>query len=320
MEAFQIEIQQALDDFLLYLEVEQNYSQNTLDSYESDLSIFLAFLQHHKRSTDLDDLNPSIVRRFIQHQTVHGSISPRSMQRRISSLKSFCQFCLKEKMAQSDFTAGIIAPKADKKLPKYLNLQELKQLFVSLEQAEGPLSLRNETMFKLLGTTGMRKQELVSLTWEQIDLYNETIKILGKGKKERLLPLHSSVVPLLKALKQSLQEHQTHPLEPVFRNGHGRAFDPRGVNFIFKGVLQKAGLPPHRFTLHHLRHTFATLLLQQGHTEKVDEHGNIISITQEKVDLRTLQELLGHESLATTQMYTHIDYEAKKKAIDSFHI
>jgi site-specific recombinase XerD len=254
-----MEFQQALDDFLLYLEVERNYSKNTLDSYESDLLIFLTFLHEHKRSSDLDDLNPSIVRRFIQHQTMYGCISPRSMQRRISSLKSFCQFCLKEKMTVVDFTTGIIAPKSDKKLPTYMNLQELKQLFASLENVEGPLSLRNETMFKLLATTGMRKQELVHLTWQQIDLYNETILILGKGKKERLLPLHSTVIPLLKNYKQSLQEHQTHPLEPVFRNGNGKAVNPRGLNYIFNEVLQKAGLPPHRFSLHHLRHTFATL-------------------------------------------------------------
>ncbi|WP_163103069.1 site-specific integrase [Peribacillus alkalitolerans] len=102
-----MEIQQALDDFLLYLEVEQNYSKNTLRSYESDLSIFLTFLQDHKRSTDLDDLNPSIVRRFIQHQTLHSFIGPRSMQRRISSLKSFCQYCLKEKMTQPTFPVPI---------------------------------------------------------------------------------------------------------------------------------------------------------------------------------------------------------------------
>ncbi|MDF0727974.1 site-specific integrase [Cytobacillus sp. S13-E01] len=122
-----MEFQQAFDEFLLYLEVERNYSKNTLDSYESDLSIFLTFLQDHKRSTDLDDLNPSLVRRFIQHQTTRGSISPRTMQRRISSLKSFCHFCLKEKLSVSDFTAGIIAPKSVKKLPIYMYLEELKQ-------------------------------------------------------------------------------------------------------------------------------------------------------------------------------------------------
>ena len=121
---------------------------------------------------------------------------------------------------------------------------------------------------------------------------------------------------LLKTYKQSLQELQTHPKEPVFLNGHAKPFNPRGVNYIFKEVLEKAGLPPHRFTLHHLRHTFATLLLQQGKTTSVDEKGNILS--KEKVDLRTLQDLLGHESLATTQVYTHIDFESEKKAVESF--
>jgi len=149
-----MEFQQALDDFLLYLEVERNYSHNTLGSYESDLKIFLTFLQNHKRSTDLDDLSPSLVRRFIQYQKLHGFVSPRTMQRRISSLKSFCHFCLKEHMTESDFTAGIIAPKSDKKLPVYMNMAELKQLFTSLESVDSPLSLRNEAMIKLLATTG----------------------------------------------------------------------------------------------------------------------------------------------------------------------
>lgn len=126
------------------------------------------------------------------------------------------------------------------------------------------------------------------------------------------------MVPLLKKYKASLLEHQTHPLEPVFRNGRGQALNPRGLNIIFKDVLQRTGLPPHRFKLHHLRHTFASLLLQQGTNNKVDEKGNVLSTSKEKVDLRTLQELLGHESFATTQVYTHIDFESKKKAIDSF--
>ncbi len=170
----------------------------------------------------------------------------------------FCQFCLKENFTTSNFVAGIKSPKSDTKLPVYMNLEEVKKLFSSLEKDNSALSLRNETLFKLLATTGMRRQELVDLTWQQIDLYNETVLIFGKGKKERLLPLYSMMLPLLKKYKASLEEHQTHPLEPVFRNGNGNAFNPRGVNMIFKDVLKKAGLPPQRFTLHHLRHTFAS--------------------------------------------------------------
>ncbi len=102
----------------------------------------------------------------------------------------------------------------------------------------------------------MRRQELVDLTWEQIDFYNETVLIYGKGKKERLLPLHSMMVPLLKAYKESLKAYQTHPQEPVFLNKNGQAMNPRGLHIIFKELLEKAGLPPHCFSLHHLRHTF----------------------------------------------------------------
>jgi site-specific recombinase XerD len=310
--------QHALDDFLLYLEIEQNYSEHTLRGYEYDLTVFLTFLERHNRSTELNDLNSSVVRRFVQDQTLHCHVKPRTMQRRISSLKSFCKYCLKEQLSTSDFMAGIKAPKSDSKLPVYLNMEELKQLFSFLEEEVNALALRNEVMFKLLATTGMRRQELVDLTWEQLDFYNETIRIYGKGKKERLLPLHAMVIPLLKKHKASLKEYQTHPQEPVFLNHHGQPLNPRGLHRIFKDVLKKAGLPPHRFSLHHLRHTFATLLLQQVKKETVDEHGNLSYVPKEKVDLKTLQELLGHESLATTQVYTHIDFDSKKKAIDSF--
>jgi integrase len=103
-------------------------------------------------------------------------------------------------------------------------------------------------MFKLLAITGMRRQELVDLTWEQLDFYNETIRIYGKGKKERLLPLHAMVIPLLKKYKDSLKEYRTHPQEPVFLNHHGKPINPRGLHRIFKDVLKKAGLPPHRFS------------------------------------------------------------------------
>jgi site-specific recombinase XerD len=313
-----MQLQQAIDDFLLYLEIEQNYSPLTLRSYDYDLAVFRFFLQQHNRSTELNDLTPSIVRRFVQDQMGTKKMKPRTMQRRISSLKSFSHYCLKEQWITSDFMRGIKAPKSDHKLPVYMNLEQLKKLFASLEQTEHRFALRNETMFKLLATTGMRRQELIDLTWEQLDFYNETIRIYGKGKKERLLPLHSIMVPLLKRYQASLKEYQTDPEEPVFLNKNGKPFDPRGVHANFKEVLKKAGLPPHRFSLHHLRHTFATLLLQQGTTpiKEANEHAPYLS--KEKVDLRTLQELLGHESLATTQVYTHIDFESKKKAIDSF--
>ncbi len=310
--------QQAMDDFLLYLEVEQNYSSHTIKGYEFDLTIFREFLERHKRSTELEDLHPSLVRRFVQDQMMHKKVKPRTMQRRISSLKSFSKYCLKDHLITTDFMGGIKAPKSDTKLPVYMNMEELKKLFAFLEKDEHPLARRNEAMYKLLATTGMRRQEVVDLTWEQLDFYNETIRVFGKGKKERLLPLHSMMIPLLKAYKKAQKDYQTHPKEPVFLNRNGKPLNPRGVHKIFKEVLKKAGLPPHRFSLHHMRHTFATLLLQQGSIQTKDPQGNITSLPKEKVDLRTLQELLGHESLATTQVYTHIDFEAKKKAIDSF--
>lgn len=298
---------QATDDYLMYLEVEKNYSENTLRGYGYDLKCYENFLIKYGRSLVLDELTPSTTRRFIQDQVLNYGSKPRTLQRRISCLKSFSLYCLKENMMKSDFMAGIQAPKSDKKLPVYMSLEELKKLFLFLENDNRRFSYRNFLLFKMLATSGMRSQEIVDMTWEQVDLGNNTIRVLGKGKKERLLPLHSIVIPLLSDYRKRLPDEQIHSSEPVFLNKNKQKINARGLHKIFKDILLKAGLPPKRFSLHHLRHTFATLLLQND---------NPIY----KVDLKTLQELLGHESLATTSMYTHIDFEQKKKAISSFMI
>lgn len=317
-----MQFQEAQDDFLLYLEVEQNYSKNTLVSYEFDLTLYKDFLEKHGRSTELDDLNPTFTRRFIQDLVKNKGLKPPTIHRKISSLKSFSKFCLKNQYMKMEFMAGIVPPKTDTKLPTYMTLDELKQLFAFLEHDTHPLALRNHTMFRLLATTGMRRQEICDLTWDQFDFSQETLKVYGKGKKERLLPLHESVVPLVKELRSSMKSHQQHGQEHVFLNGRGQPLNPRGLHKVFKMVLEKAGLPPHRFSLHHLRHTFATLLVQgsAGDSKEIqDEDGNLIQIKPRKqVDLRTVQELLGHSSLSTTQIYTHVNYAQKKNAIDSF--
>ncbi|KYD16892.1 tyrosine-type recombinase/integrase [Caldibacillus debilis] len=296
---------QAIDEFVLYLQIEKNYSPNTVDGYAYDLRCFENFLIQHGYSVQLNDITKTHVRRFIQHQITKENVKPRTVYRRISCLKSFSKYCVKENLIDNDFMIGIDTPKTDSKLPTYMSLSELRKLFHFLEQDNSRMAMRNHLLFKLLATTGMRRSEIVELTWEQIDLSNNTIRIYGKGKRERLLPLHPMVVPLIKSYMGSLEEYQLHPSQPVFLNKNGKKLNPRGLHKIFKEILQKAGLPPQRFSLHHLRHTFATLLIQEN---------------KENVDLRTVQELLGHESLVTTQVYTHVDFEQKKKAIETFNI
>ncbi|UED72181.1 tyrosine-type recombinase/integrase [Brevibacillus sp. DP1.3A] len=299
-----MQVKQAMDEFLFYMEVERNVSVNTIRSYAYDLHVFDAFLTRVHGTSELEQIRNSTVRRFIQDQVIEHQTHPRTLQRRISCLKSFSRFCAKENWISNDFMVGIHAPKTDKKVPVYMKLIELQMLFRFLENDQRKLSLRNHLMFKLLATTGMRRQELVDLSWGQIDLEWNSIRIHGKGNKERILPLHPMVIPLIKQYQEHLETFQLHTSEPVFTNYMGQRIDPRGLHRIFKEVLQNAGLPPHRFTLHHLRHTFATLLLRSNDGPS-------------KVDIRTLQELLGHESLATTSVYTHVDLEQKKKAIET---
>lgn len=298
-----MQLQQAIDEFILYIEIERNYSENTISSYELDLNMFHDFLVSHNRSLDVNEINKTIVRRFIQEKIVKDNLKPRTMHRKISSLRSFTKYCTQENILENDFMIGIERPRTDDKLPVYMTLPELRKLFKYLDKNIGRFGIRNNLMFKLLATSGMRRSELVSLIWEQIDLTNNTIKVYGKGKKERLVPLHPITLPLFETYRSSSLEYQLHPSQPVFLNRSGNRLNPRGLHKIFKETLERAGLPSQRFSLHHLRHTFATLLLQEN---------------KENVDLRIVQELLGHESLATTQVYTHVDFSEKQKAIHSF--
>ncbi|WP_090990052.1 tyrosine-type recombinase/integrase [Bacillus sp. OV322] len=134
--------------------------------------------------------------------------------------------------------SGIETPKTDDKLPVYITLRDLQQLFRSLEQDDSTLSKRNEIMFKLLAVTDMRRSELVSLTWSQLDFSNQTIRIYGKGKKERLLPLPPLLIFLLSTYKDSLDSYQSNATEPVFLNKDGKPLNPRGIPF--KDVMKRS--------------------------------------------------------------------------------
>lgn len=187
----------------LYIEIERNYAKNTVTSYELDLQMFHDFLVTHERSLKVNDINKTIVRRFIQEKIVKDKLRPRTMHRKISSLKSFTKYCTKENILENDFMIGIERPKTDDKLPVYMTLPELQKLFRYLDQNNGRFGLRNNLMFKLLATSGMRRSELVNLIWEQIDLTNNTVNIYGKGKKERLVFLHPITLLLFEQYRNS---------------------------------------------------------------------------------------------------------------------
>lgn len=136
-------LQNAIDEFLLYVEVEKNYSQNTVIGYTLDLKSFEEFLIRQSRSLELDDMTKAVVRRFIQEKITHEQLKPRSIHRKISCLKSFCKYCVRENLTKNDFMVGIEVPKVDKKLPVYMSLNELHQLFRHLETASGRMALRN---------------------------------------------------------------------------------------------------------------------------------------------------------------------------------
>jgi site-specific recombinase XerD len=190
----------------LYLQIDKNYLLNTVDGYAYDLRCF-EFLNSKWYSVQLNDITKTHVRLFIQHQITKENVKSRTIYRIISCLKLFSKYCVKENLIDSDFMIGIDTPKTDSKLPTYMSLLELQKLFRFLQQDSSRMAMRNHLLFKLLATPGMRRSEIVEITWEQIDLSNNTIRINGKGKKERLLPLYPMVVPLIKSYMENLKEY-----------------------------------------------------------------------------------------------------------------
>ena len=292
--------------YAFFLKNEKNYSNYTIISYRNDLIQFFNYLKLYRILKDdkIEYVDRSVMRKYIV-SLKKSDYSARSISRKISTVRSFFKFCLREGIIKVNPTINLITPKINKKLPYFLYLQEVNKLI------EAPLKntifgIRDRAILELLYGTGIRVGELVNLNICNIDLYEKTIIVFGKGSKERILPLGN---PSIRAIQEYLTSRNLsekkifvnkNDLEALFLNRLGGRLTARSIRRIIIKYMKMAGLNK-KISPHVLRHSFATHLLGGG------------------ADLRSVQELLGHKSLSTTQIYTHITKERLKTIYKKSH-
>ncbi len=278
-----------VDKFLEYIEIEKNYSELTLISYTNDLNDFLLFVKSEGISK-IKDVDYKVVRRYLM-QLYDKRYSKKTIARCVSTLKSFFKYLMSEGIISNNPALLISSPKLDKRLPNYVTYEELETI-LKVPDRNSKLGLRDALILEMIYSTGIRVSELVNMKLEDINFSNRQIKILGKGNKERYVMYGEVCENLLRDyLRKSRPElSKGRNNSYLFLNNLGNKLSERGIELIFSNIIKKSGLKIH-LTPHTLRHTFATHLLNEG------------------ADLKSVQELLGHENLSTTQIYTHVSNE-----------
>ncbi|MDX1644416.1 MAG: tyrosine recombinase XerC [Thermoanaerobaculia bacterium] len=282
--------------FLEHLDHERSLSAHTVRAYEADLLRFLDFLAvdylgREASAVRPQEVDPLAVRSFLAHEARRG-VSRKSQGRALSAVRSLFRFACREGAVEANPAEGVRTPKAGRPLPRHLRPGEIETL---LEAAEGAdrLELRDRAILELLYAAGLRVGELVDLDWADIDLSGRVLRVMGKGGKERMVPFGAPAAEALQSWLDSWEDEGAPGWDleqPVFLNHRGGRLTARSVRRIVDRYVDKAQIPPGVHP-HTLRHTFATHLLEGG------------------ADLRAIQELLGHSSLATTQRYTHLEIE-----------
>jgi len=284
-----------IEEFKNYLLINKKYSNATIESYGSDL---IKYYEFNKNKT-LNDIKSNDIKEYLKHLK-KGDLSDKSIARNISTIRTFYKFLLIEKYINHNPTEFIELPKLKKSLPKVLSIEEvLKLLDIELNDH---FSYRNKAMLELMYATGLRVSELVNLKLHNIDFDMAIVRTFGKGNKERIVPIGDYALDSLKEyiinyrdgmFKKNINDY-------LFLNNHGNKLTRQGFFKIIKKQAETKNIKT-EFSPHTLRHSFATHLLDYG------------------ADLRTIQELLGHSNLSTTQIYTHISKEKLKKNYENFH-
>lgn len=327
-----MENSEIVQDFLSYLKFEKHFSEHTAKCYGADLTQFAEFLtskqsgqyeasgdssgsEHEGRGgtavavqtkVELDkallSIDVNMVRSYLALLN-DRKYSKSTIARKLATLRSFYKFLVKRGSIQSNPVTAVRTPKQDKKLPRFLEYDEVKKL-LETPPMDGWLGARDRAILEVLYSTGIRVSELVSLNMEDIDFLGEVVHVRGKGKKERITPISSSALQVIQHyLEYRNKRAQNNPnFDPkvLFVNKHGKRLSTRSVRRKMDKYLKMAGLDP-AISPHTLRHSFATHMLNNG------------------ADLRSVQELLGHQSLSTTQVYTHLTTKKLKDVYESAH-
>lgn len=283
-----------LEDFIGYILIEKGLSKNTALSYKSDLRIFLQYLQNKNILTE--NLTHEEITNFLWYLKTDKKLKARSIYRMIESVRQYYKFLISEDIIKTDPTVYLTVPKIPVNLPDVLNKQEVDKLLNSVNDSDD-LSVRNRAMLELLYATGLRVSELINLKFSDININEKFIRIMGKGKKERLIPFGETAKQYIKRYLKIRKDKNT---ETVFLTRLGKGISRVEFWRQLKNAAIKAGLVQ-KVKPHTLRHSFATHLLAAG------------------ADIRFVQEMLGHSSISTTQIYTHVSKEYLKEQHTKYH-
>lgn len=296
-------MQKLISAYLSYLEHERNFSQHTIVSYANDLAQYYTFLK--TEFPDLiekhDDADTGVIRAFLG-LLLDSGLSKKSAVRKLSTLRSFYKFLVRKKILRQNPALNIVTPKVEKKLPQFVDAASMEKV-LALPDPQEFNGARDSVMLELFYGSGIRRAELIGLNVDDIDERNQTIKVTGKGNKQRIIPFtlnaKKSIQRYLNFRKEIISQSSS-PDAALLLNHHGKRLTPSTVNTLVKKYLSSV-TEIQKKSPHVLRHSFATHLLDNG------------------ADIMAVKELLGHESLSTTQVYTHVTVERLKKIYRQAH-
>lgn len=296
-------MQSAAERFLIYLKTEKNASKHTLRAYNKDLSEFLSFCKT-VRKQEIKNIDRLSVRAYSSLLS-ERKLKKNTIIRKLAAIRSFFNYLYEKKLIDDNPFSLLISPRKDKNLPRFLTEEETDKL-IAANQPNEILSrnlnyrqaFRDYALLMLIYSCGLRRSEVADLRIGDIDMFSGFVRVLGKGIKERIVPIGENAIEAVRKYLETRKNFS--PSDPLFLNNSGKALGHAGVAFIIKKAAKRARFAKN-LNAHALRHSFATHLLNNG------------------CDLRALQEMLGHSNLATTQIYTHVSMEHLKKVYEKFH-
>ena len=284
-----------------WLQLEKSLADNSVEAYMHDLEKFTTFLKESKEANTPAGITLKELESFVQWIHEMG-MTVTSQARIISGIRSFYKYCLVEQLVKADPTLMLEAPKTTRKLPDVLSFDEIEKIIASLDLSK-PEGGRNKAIFETMYSCGLRVSEMVNLRISNLFMDVGFIKVLGKGDKERLVPIGRDAIKYIQIYRNNIRNHigiQSGEEDILFLNRRGHRLSRVMIFLILKDLVKKAGIEKN-ISPHTFRHSFATHLVEGG------------------ADLRAVQEMLGHESITTTEIYTHLDREFLRSTLQQFH-